>query len=126
VAGAKRVQCDYSTKSTGHERIRKSNRRPDGVLPPFTLDIERIGFVDAAKELEEGVVAYCPLARRMVSGKYRSLTDPPPTNARLRLPRFSPTNFPENLILADAITSIDADHGCAQVALARTPIMHPE
>ena len=37
---------------------------------PYSLDIEKSGFVDAAKELGVSVVAYSPLGRGMISGRY--------------------------------------------------------
>ena len=36
---------------------------------PFALDIEEEGFVDVARELGVGIVAYSPLGRGMMSGK---------------------------------------------------------
>lgn len=96
---------------------------------PFTLDIERNGFAAAAAELgvPVGIVAYFPRASGMVTGKWRSPADFPPTDARLRLPRFFPTNFPKKLIFADAIASVGAEHGYSsgQVALAWILAEHP-
>jgi aryl-alcohol dehydrogenase-like predicted oxidoreductase len=40
---------------------------------PFELEIEKNGFVDVARELGVGIVAYSPLARGLVAGQYVSL-----------------------------------------------------
>lgn len=37
---------------------------------PFSLDVVRDGFVDAAKEAGVSLVAYSPLGRGMVTGQY--------------------------------------------------------
>ena len=37
---------------------------------PFSLDVEKTGFTKTAKELGVSVVAYSPLGRGMISGKY--------------------------------------------------------
>ena len=37
---------------------------------PFTLVMEKNGFIKAAEELGVSVVAYSPLARGLVSGRY--------------------------------------------------------
>ncbi|KZP06432.1 Aldo/keto reductase [Athelia psychrophila] len=94
---------------------------------PFTLDIERSGFAQAAEELGVAVVAYSPLARGMVAGAQRTLADFSPADARLRLPRYSPANFPKNLVLVDALAAVGAKQGCspAQVALAWILAEHP-
>lgn len=81
---------------------------------PLTLDIEKSGFAEGAKKLGVSVVAYSPLARGLVSGRFRSRADFPAGDMRLRLPRWSEENFPKNLLLVDRIKDI-ADK------LGRTP-----
>jgi len=73
---------------------------------PYSLDVEKSGFVQAAKDLGVSVVAYSPLGRGMVSGRYRSRADFGEGDIRLRLPRFSEENFPKNLVLTDQIKAI--------------------
>ncbi|KAF7973892.1 hypothetical protein HWV62_14028 [Athelia sp. TMB] len=93
----------------------------------FTLDIEKSGFAKVAEELGVSVVAYSPLARGMITGTQRSRDDFAPTDARLRLPRYSAENFSKNLVLADAIAAIASTHSltAAQVALAWILAEHP-
>jgi len=87
---------------------------------PFSLHIEQNGFVDAARELGVGIVAYSPLGRGMASGQYRSRADFDKDDFRLMLPRFSEENFPKNLQLADKIKEIADAVGAtgSQVTLA--------
>ena len=40
---------------------------------PFSLDIEKDGFAQAAREMGVSVVAYSPLGRGMVTGRWGSL-----------------------------------------------------
>ncbi|KAF7973885.1 hypothetical protein HWV62_14014 [Athelia sp. TMB] len=95
---------------------------------PFTLDIEKNGFADVAKELGVSVVAYSPLARGMVTGKQRSRADFEPTDIRLHLPRWSEANFPKNLVVVDKLTALAAryDSTSSQVALAWILAEHPD
>ncbi|EJC99969.1 Aldo/keto reductase [Fomitiporia mediterranea MF3/22] len=73
---------------------------------PFTLDIEKDGFAKAAKDLGVAVVAYSPLGRGLVSGKYRSRAAFEEGDFRLSQPRFSEENFPKNVVLADKFQAI--------------------
>ncbi|KAJ8519581.1 hypothetical protein ONZ45_g3496 [Pleurotus djamor] len=87
---------------------------------PFELSLEKDGFAQAAKELGVAVVAYSPLARGMVSGRYRSPNDFEEDDARKWLPRFSPENFPKNLKIVDELQAVAAKRGVTpgQIALA--------
>jgi len=70
---------------------------------PFEIDIEKTGFVDAINELGMAVVAYSPLARGLVTGRFRSRADFEEGDFRLTVPRFSEENFPKNLAIADKL-----------------------
>jgi len=94
---------------------------------PFTLDPERNGMADACKELGVSLVAYSPLARGLISGRYRSRADFEPTDGRLWLPRFQEENFHKNLLIIDQFKAI-ADNlksTPAQVTLAWILAEHP-
>ena len=54
---------------------------------PFTLDIEdpQIGLLEAARELGAAVVAYSPLGRGLLTGKYVRPSPPPSTPLTLSL-----------------------------------------
>jgi len=94
---------------------------------PFTLDIEKNGFAQAADEAGVSVVAYSPLGRGMVSGRYRSRADFDKDDFRLVLPRWSEENFPKNLEVVDKIKAIADGINCtpSQVTLAWILAEHP-
>ncbi|PAV19769.1 Aldo keto reductase [Pyrrhoderma noxium] len=89
-------------------------------LSPFSLDIEKNGFAKVAKELGVAIVAYSPLGRGMVSGRYRSRDAFGEGDFRLSLPRFSEENFPKNVLLADKLKTIADKHNAtpSQITLA--------
>ena len=88
----------------------------------FSLDIEReeIGLKKACDELGTAVVAYSPLGRGMLTGRYKSRSDFKEDDWRLNQPRFSEENFPKNLELVDKIIKLAEKKGCTsgQLALA--------
>ncbi|KAH8111783.1 Aldo/keto reductase [Phellopilus nigrolimitatus] len=87
---------------------------------PYSLDIEKSTFVQAAAELGVSVVAYSPLGRGLVSGRYRSRADFGADDSRLYMPRFSEENFPKNLVLSDKLKAIADKYNAtpSQVTLA--------
>ncbi|KAJ7889950.1 Aldo/keto reductase [Mycena olivaceomarginata] len=96
---------------------------------PFDLGIEASGgVVEAARETGVGVVAYSPLGRGLLTGKYRSREDFEENDYRRTLPRFSEENFPKNLELVDHLQHIaDKYHATSgQVVLAWMLAEHPD
>ena len=88
----------------------------------FSRDIEK-DILPTCVELGISLVAYSPLGRGMLTGRYTSTSDRPTieTDFRSQLqPRFQPGNIESNLKLVEAIKEIAAQKGCvaAQVALA--------
>ncbi|TFY79236.1 hypothetical protein EWM64_g4775 [Hericium alpestre] len=94
---------------------------------PFTLDIEKNGIAQAADEAGVSVVAYSPLARGLVTGRFRSRADFDPADLRLILPRWSEENFPKNLQVVDKLKEIADRNGAtpSQVTLAWILAEHP-
>ena len=72
------------------------------------------------RELGIGFVAYSPLGRGFLTGRFRSPDDIPANDWRRSNPRFQGENFQRNLALADTVQSIARSRGCtpAQLALA--------
>jgi aryl-alcohol dehydrogenase-like predicted oxidoreductase len=89
---------------------------------PFTMDIEdpKIGLLEACRELGVATVAYSPLGRGFMTGRYRSPADFEEGDFRRFGPRFSEENFGRNLELVDEIAKIVQRKGCSsgQLVLA--------
>ncbi|TFY62800.1 hypothetical protein EVJ58_g3649 [Rhodofomes roseus] len=96
---------------------------------PFELEIETSGVLDTARELGVGIVAYSPLGRGMITGRYKSRNDFPQNDIRFQwLPRWSDENFPKNLALLDKFRAVAAKYGVTtgQTALAWILAEHPD
>jgi aryl-alcohol dehydrogenase-like predicted oxidoreductase len=88
----------------------------------FSRDIEQ-DILPTCVELGISLVAYSPLGRGMLTGRYSTPNDRPTSETDFRAqaqPRFQPGNIETNLTLVEAIKEIAAKRGCAaaQVALA--------
>ncbi|MGD8992980.1 MAG: aldo/keto reductase [Desulfobacterales bacterium] len=88
----------------------------------FSRDIEK-DILPTCVELGISLVAYSPLGRGMLTGRYSSTSDRPTSETDFRAqmqPRFQPGNIESNLKLVEAIKEIAAQKECvaAQVALA--------
>jgi aryl-alcohol dehydrogenase-like predicted oxidoreductase len=99
------VQTEYSLFS----------REPEEALLPV-LD-----------ELGGALVAYSPLGRGFLGGRFRSPDDLAPNDWRRGNPRFMGENFTRNVALADRIDAVAREKGCtsAQLALAWLLDRHP-
>lgn len=88
----------------------------------FSRDIEK-EILPTCVRLGISLVAYSPLGRGMLTGRFGSGSERPTDTNDFRAqmqPRFKPDNFESNLRLVDAIKEIADQKGCtaAQVALA--------
>ena len=65
-------------------------------------------------------MAYSPLGRGFLTGRFQKQEDLPPDDARRHHPRFAGENFRRNLELAAAVRQMAEEAGCtaAQIALA--------
>jgi aryl-alcohol dehydrogenase-like predicted oxidoreductase len=72
------------------------------------------------RELEVGFVAYSPLGRGFLTGRYKSVEDFPPDDWRRNAPRFQGENFRKNLELVSRVEQIARRKKCtpSQLALA--------
>jgi aryl-alcohol dehydrogenase-like predicted oxidoreductase len=72
------------------------------------------------RELGIGFVAYSPLGRGFLTGRFRTIDDLPPDDYRRNTPRFQGDNFRKNLELLERVNAIAARKQCApsQLALA--------
>jgi aryl-alcohol dehydrogenase-like predicted oxidoreductase len=77
-------------------------------------------LLGTCRELGIGFVAYSPLGRGFLTGRFRTPDDLAPGDWRRSNPRFQGENFQRNLDLAARVQDIAAAKGCtaAQLALA--------
>jgi aryl-alcohol dehydrogenase-like predicted oxidoreductase len=85
----------------------------------WTRDHES-GSLAACRELGIGFVAYSPLGRGFLTGRFQSADDLAPDDWRRSAPRFEPGNLEANLRLAQQVAEIASAKGStpAQLALA--------
>jgi len=77
-------------------------------------------ILPTCRELGIGFVAYSPLGRGFLTGRFRRFEDLPPDDYRRTVPRFQGENFEKNLGLVKRVEEIAREKGCtpAQLALA--------
>jgi aryl-alcohol dehydrogenase-like predicted oxidoreductase len=85
----------------------------------LTRDVEA-AVLPACRELEVGFLAYSPLGRGLLTGRYRTRADFGPDDYRQLTPRFQDGNFEANVSLALRAAEVAKTKGCtpAQLALA--------
>jgi len=78
----------------------------------FTLDIEdeKFGLLETARELGITIVAYSPLGRVFLTGRFESPDDLDKDDWRWTINRYSRENFPNILKLADGLKEVGALH----------------
>jgi aryl-alcohol dehydrogenase-like predicted oxidoreductase len=77
-------------------------------------------ILPACRELGIAFVAYSPLGRGFLTGRFRSPADLAPDDWRRSNPRFQGENFQKNLDLVARVEALARENGCtpAQIALA--------
>jgi aryl-alcohol dehydrogenase-like predicted oxidoreductase len=104
-------------------------RRAHGVHPVtalqsewslWTRDPETNGVLETVRELGIGFVAYSPLGRGFLTGRFQSPDDFEEGDFRRNHPRFTGENFQRNLDLVERVQELAAAKGCTpgQLALA--------
>ncbi len=85
----------------------------------WTRDAEN-EVLSLCKELRIGFVAYSPLGRGFLTGKFKTLDDLPADDYRRNTPRFQGENFQKNLNLANLVQQLAVKKKCtpSQLALA--------
>lgn len=86
----------------------------------FTRDVEENGVLVTLRELGIALVAYSPLGRGFLAGRFRTGDELPAGDSRRTAPRFSGDNLVTNQRLADAVRALAERKGCTagQLALA--------
>jgi pyridoxine 4-dehydrogenase len=104
-----------------------SIRRAAKIHPIATVEIEYSlwateakanGVLDTAKELGIAIIAYSPLGRGLLAGKFKTVDDVP-AEIRQRFPRFSEENFEHNLTFIRKVEDFATRKGAtpAQIAI---------
>jgi aryl-alcohol dehydrogenase-like predicted oxidoreductase len=83
----------------------------------WTRDPEA-AILPLCRDLGIGFVAYSPLGRGFLTGRYRSIDDLPAGDWRRNNPRFQGDNFQKNLDLVAHIESLARQRGCTPAQLA--------
>ncbi len=106
----------------------KTLRRASAVHPITALQSEyslwsrepEDEILRTCRELGIGFVAYSPLGRGFLTGRFRSIDDLPADDYRRSSPRFTGENFTKNLDLVRKINEIAREKSCtpSQLALA--------
>jgi aryl-alcohol dehydrogenase-like predicted oxidoreductase len=81
-------------------------------------------ILPTVRELGIGFVAYSPLGRGFLTGRFRSIDDLEPTDFRRRAPRFQGENFQRNLDVVKRIEEIAKERGVAPSQLALAWVLH--
>lgn len=86
----------------------------------WTRDVETNDVLAAVRELGIGFVAYSPLGRGFLTGRFQTFEDLPEDDYRRSSPRFQGDNFQRNLDLVRRVEEIAREKGVtpAQLALA--------
>lgn len=89
-------------------------------LSLWSRDVEDNGVLATVRELGIGFVAYSPLGRGFLSGKFRTIDDLDANDSRRLHPRFQGENFVKNLELVERVKMIADEKGVtsSQLALA--------
>lgn len=82
-------------------------------------DVER-DVLPLCRELGIGYIAYAPLGRGLLTGRFRSLEDFPPNDRRRKHPRFQGENLQKNIRMVEELETMAKGRGAtsAQLALA--------
>jgi aryl-alcohol dehydrogenase-like predicted oxidoreductase len=86
----------------------------------FTRDVERDGVLETCERLGLGLLAYAPLGRGLLTGRFRTPADfgTGDTRAAGRYPRLSAENFEHNVALAGVVEEIAGERGVSPAVVA--------
>lgn len=76
------------------------------------------------RELGIGFVAYSPLGRGFLSGRYKNFDDLPADDWRRNMPRFQGENFQKNVELVERVEEIAKEKGVTAAQLALAWVLH--
>jgi aryl-alcohol dehydrogenase-like predicted oxidoreductase len=76
------------------------------------------------RQLAIGLVAYSPLGRGFLTGRFQSAEDFEPGDFRGSQPRFQQENLARNLELLARVKELASEHGCTPAQLALAWVLH--
>ncbi|KAI9636259.1 NADP-dependent oxidoreductase domain-containing protein [Dioszegia hungarica] len=87
---------------------------------PWFTDHEQNGLIPAARELGVTIIAYSPLGKGILTGKFTSVDQFPEGDIRRTIPRFSEELLGKNMRIVDEFKKLAEKKGCSpgQLALA--------
>jgi aryl-alcohol dehydrogenase-like predicted oxidoreductase len=88
------------------------------------IEDDQIALLKTCRELGVATIAYSPLGRGMLTGRFRGPEDLPEGDFRAMLPRFSKENFPKNNELVDELASIAKSKRCTTGQLVIAWLMY--
>jgi aryl-alcohol dehydrogenase-like predicted oxidoreductase len=89
----------------------------------WTRDLEE-RILPTVRELGIGFVAYSPLGRGFLSGRFRSPDDLPEGDFRRANPRFQGENFKRNLQIVDRVRELAGENDVTPAQLALAWVLH--
>ena len=89
----------------------------------WTRELEE-EILPTLRELGIGLVAYSPLGRGFLTGRFRSPEDFPEDDFRRHNPRFQGENFYANLRLVERVQELAREHDCTPGQLALAWVLH--
>ncbi len=81
-------------------------------------------ILPTVRELGVGFVAYSPLGRGFLSGRFRSPSDFPDDDFRRHHPRFQGENFERNMQLVERVEELASEKGVSAGQLALAWVLH--
>jgi aryl-alcohol dehydrogenase-like predicted oxidoreductase len=86
----------------------------------FSRDAEDKGNLAACRSLGAAFMAYAPLGRGLLTGRFQSETDLPEGDRRLKMPRFQAGNIERNAAILGEVRTIAREKGATlpQIAIA--------
>jgi aryl-alcohol dehydrogenase-like predicted oxidoreductase len=82
------------------------------------------GLLPVMRELGIALVAYSPLGRGFLGGRFRSVEDLAPNDWRRGNPRFQGEQFATNLSIADRLREVAEEKRCTPAQLALAWLLH--
>jgi aryl-alcohol dehydrogenase-like predicted oxidoreductase len=89
----------------------------------FTRDPES-GMLDTIRELGIGLIAYSPLGRGFLAGRFASTDELSEKDWRRGHPRWQGENFERNMTVAERVKEVAAKKGCTPAQLALAWVLH--